>query len=90
MTVTTAGSAAATRAWLPVAEAVVATYLVLVELAKRHLFHPDDIRRPEAARATTHPHRVRRRAARFSAAGRPGSAWLRAMLTRPHAGAAGR
>jgi hypothetical protein len=68
----------------------VATYLVLVEFAKRHLFHPDDIRRPEAARATTHPHRVRRRADRFSATGRGRTARLRMLLTRPHARAAGR
>jgi Mg2+-importing ATPase len=76
--------------YAPIVIVLVATYLVLVEITKRHLFHPDDIRRTDSARATTHPHRVRRRAARFSAGGRSRIARLLPSLTRSHAGVAGR
>jgi Mg2+-importing ATPase len=76
--------------YAPIVIVLVATYLVLVELAKRHLFHPDDIRRPESARATTHPHRVRRRAARFSADRRSRTARLIPRLIHPRAGAGAR
>ena len=53
--------------YAPIVVALVATYLVLVEQTKRHLFHPEDIRQGVAQRATTKTHRLRRRAARFSA-----------------------
>ena len=79
--------------YAPIVIVLVVTYLVLVEITKRHLFHPDDIRHRESSRATTRPHRVRRRADRFSTAGRPRTAWLRRVrpaVTRARAGAGGR
>ena len=76
--------------YAPIVIVLVLTYLFLVEIAKRHLFHPEDIRHPESPRATTRPHRVRRRADRFSATGHGRAARLRMLLTRPRAGAAGR
>jgi Mg2+-importing ATPase len=76
--------------YAPIVIVLVLTYLFLVEIAKRHLFHPEDIRHPESPRATTRPHRVRRRADRFSATGHGRAARLRMLLTRPRAGAAER
>jgi Mg2+-importing ATPase len=79
--------------YAPIVIVLVATYIVLVEITKRHLFHPDDIRHPESARATTHPHRLRRRAARFSAGGRSRIAGLRRAIravTPARGGAGGR
>jgi P-type Mg2+ transporter len=72
--------------YAPIVIVLVATYLALVEMTKRHLTHPDDIRRPEARRATTRPHRMRRRADRFSAGVRPRTGWRRGWVRRSPAG----
>jgi P-type Mg2+ transporter len=66
--------------YAPIVVVLVATYLVLVEITKRHLFHPDDIRHPVSQRAATRPHRVRRRADRFSSGGQSRFARLRGIV----------
>jgi Mg2+-importing ATPase len=52
--------------YLPIVTALVATYLVLVEITKRHLFAVADLRNTTMPRPPKHVRRVHRRAARFT------------------------